>query len=347
MRIIVFAARYKALSLMLVALSFLHGVSAYSQSTMSAGSSCLSVLAWGTDYGIPPYGPCETSVVTGNYAYDCYYWNYQCQTGPGCSRNRAPASCGNPISLANGNTYIEQKDLALPGLGGGLRLIRTWNSLWPNKLAFYGSQMFGGNWKSNFEERVFSASSGYMTYARGDGSFWSFQPSGTQWQLVSPANETVFLTLDGSYWTIKFQNGESRLFSYVGGSLSAIVDRNGNATTLKYDLLNRLTTVTDPASRHIYFSYESNSSTLVAAVTSDVGLSLSYTYDTSNRLVQVTNPDNSTLEFEYDASNSYWITAVKDSQGKILESHTYDGQGRGLTSARANGVDALTLDFSN
>jgi hypothetical protein len=36
-----------------------------------------------------------------------------------------------PIVLSTGNTYIKQTDLQIPGLGGGLSLLRTWNSLWP------------------------------------------------------------------------------------------------------------------------------------------------------------------------------------------------------------------------
>jgi YD repeat-containing protein len=215
-------------------------------------------------------------------------------------------------------------------------------------LGSYTSQGFGGNWKSNFEERLFTVySGGSLTYARGDGSFWIFTPIGSnQWSLSSPANETVSLTSGTDYWTLKFLNGETRQFSNTDGSLTAIIDRNGNTTTLTYSS-GRLTTVTDPASRHLYFTYASSTSSLITAVTSDVGLSLSYAYDSQGRLTLVTNPDGSTLAFEYGASNAFWITAVKDSQGKVLEAHTYDGNGRGLSGTRANGVDALTLSFSN
>jgi YD repeat-containing protein len=74
-----------------------------------------------------------------------------------------------------------------------------------------------------------------------------------------------------------------------------------------------------------------------------VGLSLSYAYDGQGRLTTVTKPDQTTVSFTYD-SNSM-ITAVKDSNGKILESHTYDSSGRGLTSSKANGVDAVTVSY--
>ncbi len=327
------------LILLLLTFSFLFNVRALAQSNMSVGGACLDLVAWGFGYGTPPGGPCEATESTYPYAYNCYYWNYHCKTG--CDGH----ACGSPISLASGNTYIEQNDLAIPGLGGGLQLIRTWNSVWPKSLASYVRPSFGGNWKSNFEERVFSASSGYMTYARGNGSFWQFTQSGSNWNITSPKNAVVTLASGPSYWTIKFQNGETRQFSNTSGSLAAIVDRNGNTTTLTYDTSNRLVIVTDPASRHLYFTYASSTSSLITSVTSDVGLSLTYTYDSQNRLTLVTKPDGSTLAFEYGASNAFWITAVKDSQGKVLESHTYDGMGRGLSSSRANGVDALSLSF--
>ena len=56
-----------------------------------------------------------------------------------------------PIDLATGNTYVRQTDVALPGLGGGLNLTRTWNSA----SATGGSGMFGRGWKPNFEELVY------------------------------------------------------------------------------------------------------------------------------------------------------------------------------------------------
>jgi len=156
------------------------------------------------------------------------------------------------------------------------------------------------------------------------------------------------LTPGSSYWTLTFESGETRYFSNASRALTAIKDRNGNTTQIAYDSLGRIVTVTDSASRHLYFAYTSNTSRLVSTVTSDIGISLSYSYDIQGRLVTVTNPDQSTENFEYsDPNGSYLITSVKDSQGKVLESHTYDSTGRGLTSSRANGVEALSIAYSN
>lgn len=282
-------------------------------------------------------------------------------SGSGGSGSGAPTaggpdvgSCGSPINLATGDVYINQTDLSIPGLGGGLRLTRSWNSLWPHTQSGFRTGMFGPNWRSNFEEKIFIGTDNYIKYLRSDGNFWSFGYNNSNWLPAAPANATAVLTQNSTNWILTFKNGEQELFDINTGVLTSIVDRNGNATVLTYDGLNRLATVTDSASRHLNFTYASGTSYLATGVSSDTGISLTYSYDSSGRLLQVTKPDQSKLNFEYDPDPYFypstpnpWITAVKDSNGKVLESHTYDCYGRGLTSARAGGVDAVTVTYSD
>ena len=265
----------------------------------------------------------------------------KCQAKQGVPKVPTAAS---PINLTSGNTYIEEQDLRLPGLGGGITIDRNWNSILPTGESAFPSGMFGLHWRSNYEERVFQGSgeaSGYIAYLQGDGSLWYFTTSGV---LASPTDEIATLTQNGTQtWTITFKNGAKKIFDYTSGSLVDILDPNGNSTALSYDSAGRLTTVTDPAGRHLYFSYANGSSFLVTSITSDFGVSLAYSYDPQGRLTQVTEPDQSTLNFQYDAQSL--ISTVLDSDGKTLETHTYDSVGRGLTSARADGVDAVTVTY--
>ena len=294
--------------------------------------------------------PAGASCYTGwsFYCTSCTIPNIACAPASAPSEIPCPdctATASKPIDLATGNTYIDQVDLRLPGLSGGLGLRRRWNSLWPASQIAFQQGMFGPNWRSNFEERVFVGSDSYMKYARGDGSFWSFGNTGySSWAVAAPAKEAATLVSGPSFWTITFHNGEQRQFSNASGNLIAIIDRNGNTTQLAYDGLNRLTTVTDPVSRHLYFGYQSNTSTLVTSVTSDVGLTLSYSYDSQGRLTQYTKPDQTTVSIQYDSNSR--ITTVVDANGKVLESHTYNNCGQGLTSSRAAGVDAITLSYA-
>jgi YD repeat-containing protein len=261
------------------------------------------------------------------------------ETGATCSG----CTAGQPINLSNGNTYIDQTDVAVPGLGGGLRLSRRWNSLWPVSQSGTAVGLFGPNWRSTYEERISWASDGTMKYARADGSFWSFAATHSNWQLIAPSNESATLVTAASGWSVTFKSGEVRQFDPNSGSLVSIGDRNGNVIQIAYDGQNRLTTVTDPAGRHLSLSYADTSSRLVRSLTSDVGITLSYDYDQQGRLSRVTKPDQSYLTFEYD-TNSF-ITAVKDSHGNIVEAHTYDTYGRGLSSSRADGVEALIVSY--
>lgn len=257
------------------------------------------------------------------------------------TRGNCP-TCSKPISLSSGNTYIEENDVKIPGLAGGLTLSRTWNSIWPPTQTAFQIGYFGPNWRSTYEERIFMGNDGITRYARGDGSFWSFGGAITLFP-VAPGNVTATLTLDSpaTQWTLAFQNGEKRIFSYASGSLTAIVDRNGNTTQISYDSLNRLTAVTDPGGRHLYFGYANNTSYLITSVTSDVGISLSYAYDSNGRLSLVTEPDLTTLTYTYDANSM--ITSVTDSNGKVVESHTYDVCGQGRGGSRAGGVESVSL----
>jgi YD repeat-containing protein len=264
---------------------------------------------------------------------------------PSDTGHTCPAcEAGRPINLANGNTLIEQTDIrTLPGTGMGLTLSRTWNSKWPSNQIGSNQGMFGPNWLSTYEERVFVGSDGTIKYLSEDGGFKSFSYSSSAWTPVSPAAFKASLSTGVSNWILTFRSGEQRVFDNASGNLVGIIDRNGNTTSLTYDGLNRLVSVADPSSRHLYFNYPDSTSRLVSSVTTDVGHSISYSYDNLGRLLQVVENDSSKLLFEYDANS--FITAVKDGNGKVIEAHTYDSAGRGLSSTKADGVEALTVTY--
>ncbi len=287
----------------------------------------------------------------GWYYYSSYPGTYQfvvaaMTCAPPCTSCQAHA--GSPIGLATGNTYITEQDMRFPGLGGGLSLARSWNSVWPSGLASFETGIFGPLWRSTYEERIVFGTDNFMRYIRGDGTFWSFGSAGPliEWVVYGPAVAATLNTDTSTnpYFTFTFGNGEQRHFDKTTGNLIAIIDPNGNTTTVAYDSSGRLSTVTDPASRTLTFTYgNSNFPNLATSVSSSVGVSYSYSYDSQGRLSQVTKPDQTTVSFTYDTQSR--ITTVTDSNGKVLESHTYDSSSRGLTSSRANGVEALTITY--
>jgi hypothetical protein len=174
--------------------------------------------------------------------------------------------------------------------------------------------------------------------------------------LTAPGNTSATLDRGAQFWTLVFKNGETRLFDAIGGYLVAIKDRNNNTTSISHDSLARILTVTDPAFRHLFFHYGNGFSQQVSSVTSDVGITVSYEYGNeiffivtdSEMLTRVTYPDQSTVSFTYVFSQDFrstLISSVLDSDGKVLETHTYGARNRGLTSSKANGVEKLTVTY--
>lgn len=139
---------------------------------------------------------CYPPVPLGAIECNGFDFTLYCLLPPLCPpADPVPCDCGagSPISFANGNTYIEEADVRLPGLSGGLTLKRRWNSILSPNMSAYHIGLFGPNWRSNFEERVFLGSDNYVKYARGDGSLWSLTYISTNggasvYTVVAPSN---------------------------------------------------------------------------------------------------------------------------------------------------------------
>src|ERR1700691_2106611 len=161
----------------------------------------------------------------------CYCGGVQPFTGEGetncwiplCTKHTCPTcnNAGSPVNLATGNTYVTQQDIKLPGLGGGLTRARTWNSVLRSSLSSVG--LFGPNWRSTYEERIYIDDDNTVAYVRGDGSVWNFVAGSSQtftpppppntlgtFPPIAPANLTASLFEASAAWTLILQNGEQR-----------------------------------------------------------------------------------------------------------------------------------------
>jgi RHS repeat-associated protein len=287
------------------------------------------------------YGASGTGNITVTPAYDPYL---------PCPCDGQEAQAGSPINLTNGNVWITQQDYSLPGLSGGLSLVRTWNSLWRSENPSPSSvAMFGDSWRSTYEEHLYVKDSTNIQYARANGDIWWFTWNSTtnSYYVLTPQNRYASMTFNNTtlLYTLTFSDGTTRAFNN-NGYLTALTDRNGNKAIVSYDSSNRITTVTDAANRSITFSYtDANNPGQATSAQDSTGTIATYTYDVYTRLTKVSYADGSFLTFNFDPSLEFPITSVLDKLGKIVEAHTYDSSSRGLTSQRANGVDSVTVSY--
>ena len=256
---------------------------------------------------------------------------------------------GLPINLGTGDVWITKTDYSVPGLAGGLTVTRTWNSLWqyikptsPAPSPVFQVGMFGKGWISDLEERlqILDANANQVKYWRADGNGWIFGSNGGGlYSILNPGDAHAILNFDSNaqLYTMTFPDGTTKTFDNNGYLLSW-KDRNGNATTITRSGA-QVTQVTAPGGQSVGFTYGSG---LVTSAQDSVGTVATYNYS-GTLLTSVTYPDGSAVQYGYDGNSS--IVSVLDAQGKTLETHSYDSQGHGLTSAKANGVEIVSVQY--
>jgi RHS repeat-associated protein len=248
---------------------------------------------------------------------------------------------GKPVNVTNGNMYLQQTDYRLPGIGEGLEITRTYNS--NNQTA----GLFGYGWSSIFDESVVTYGTNLLRLNLEDGRavYLSRSSANSPYLPASPLNfyGQIVKNVDNSY-TLTFKDGRVHQFN-TNGRLVSFADRNGNTTTLTLNGSGNPTTITDPSGRTITLTYDSY--TKIATISDSMGTVATYAHAFWNRLTSVTYADGSKYVFtDVFSGNNVYITTVKDALNNVLESHTYDSQGRAVTSEVAgNGTERYTLNY--
>jgi RHS repeat-associated protein len=249
--------------------------------------------------------------------------------------DRCNGSVGEPINVSNGNMFLPQTDYALPSIGPAINVTRTFNS------DSQSTGLFGRGWSSQYDESIAVYDNSLTRFNQGDGrAIYLGRPVGSS-GAYSPLEGDFHgqLSQTGGF-TLTMKDGSVEQFNSSGKLLSQ-ADRNGNQTTLGYDPNGKLASITDPFGRVLTVTTNTNGQVL--SVSDAMGLIATYTYGAGAELLSVTYADNSAFHFSYDAN--FRLTIVTDALGNVLESHSYDGQGRALTSEKQNGVEHYSLNY--
>lgn len=253
-----------------------------------------------------------------------------------CSGGGGAIAVGGPINVTNGNMYLQQTDYHLPGAGPELNITRTYNS----KLQSTG--LFGRGWSTVFDASIKVYASTFVRLNMPDGRAVYFtRPNSSS--AFAPVEKDFHGQLnqngDGSF-TLSFKDGGTHQFNGAG-KLVSLADRYNNQTTLNYDAGGKLASATDPFGRLL--SFTTNANGRVLSISDSLGTIATYTYGSGSQLLSTTYADSSAYQFAYDGSLR--LTSVTDALGHVLESHTYDSQGRALTSEKQGGVERVTLNY--
>jgi len=266
----------------------------------------------------------------------------------GCGTTSCPSGVGKPenavarpINVTNGNMYLQQTDYRLPGIGGGLDLTRTYNSRQQR------AGVFGYGWSTMVDESLTTQGPLLMQLKMPDGQLIYLGRTSTAepWVPKQPLDfhGQLVRNVDNTY-TLTLKDGGVHQFN-ANGKLVSITDRNNNTISLSYDANGKPVTITDAAGRTVTLTYGGDG--YVSAISDSTGTIATYGHWFWGILENVTYADGSQFNFsEAFVGNSVYMASMTDALGNVLEAHTYDSQGRALTSEVAgNGTELYTLNY--
>lgn len=221
------------------------------------------------------------------------------------------------VNTYNGNYFTEQMDIEMDGRGIPLELIRSYNSF-ANKTG-----LFGNNWGSNIERRLYDSGDGPVLYVDEDGTTHSFTPDKNGVYITSKALQLELVKNADQTYTMTDKEQNNYVFN-ASGYLHKMIDANGNTTTIDY------------------------SGTLPITVTDSSGRTLNISYDENQLISRITDPANRTIEYGYDGEKNLTAVNTKDSNGNVVSTvkYEYDTNQRMTAEIDANG-NRKTIDYDS
>jgi YD repeat-containing protein len=160
--------------------------------------------------------------------------------------------------------------------------------------------------------------------------------------IINPPGELVRLTVTGSGFIVTDTDDNTEVYN-VSGVLQSIRSRAGVTQTLTY-AGSLWSNVTDGFGNSL--SASRNASGSIYQIVAS-GVVTYYNYDAASRLQAVTYPDSSTRSYAYaDSRFISALTAETDETGSVLNTWSYNTQGRAVTAQQAGGANAQTLSYN-
>ncbi|MCK9296596.1 MAG: DUF6531 domain-containing protein [Desulfobulbaceae bacterium] len=232
------------------------------------------------------------------------------------------------VNVANGNLYEQVSVSPL----GKLPVTISYNSKSERE------SVVGYGWNANFDIRLLINPDGSGVLIDLDGSEEMFTPNGDG-SFTSAADVHDRLEKLGDAFRLHRKSGSSVDFDATGKPL-AIMDSNGNATSLVYDN-DRLSMLTGPNGEELAFATDSLGR--IIAITSSDNKSFAFTYDSNSNLTSITDPAGQTISYGYDDEHNY---VSKTNPAGQTNNYHYDDQDRVVSTVNSAG-ETRTVEYVN
>ncbi|CAG0936462.1 tRNA(Glu)-specific nuclease WapA [Thermoflexales bacterium] len=261
-----------------------------------------------------------------------------------CLSSNTQGYSEDPVSTLSGNFTYNTTDVSIPTWGDPLMLERTYNAL------DVGNGPFGPGWTHNYNSyltyRSFMALSGGLPVTTPLVTMQMKAPRGSLLQFKLNPNDS-FTAMPGvkgeltrylGTYTVTLPD-QSKFIYNAEQWMTKQIDPNGNALTLAYDGLERLTSVTDLVGRSLSFTY--NLSDHITSMTDPLGRITQYGYDSAGYLTTITDTRGLVTRMSYISNHEMRrLQTITDPNGHIVVTNNYDTRGRVVR--QFDGVGNLT-----
>jgi len=261
---------------------------------------------------------------------------------------------GDPINTSNGEVMHDETDVSIPNLGVPLSFARHYHSFNTQQSAY--DRGMGDGWSFSFSDRLESSTD----QQHPNDKIW-FTDSGLRLKFTYNAGSytnppSLFGTFaqQGSNFVWTDKTGSKVVFD-GSGRLYQVLDRYQDGLEISYvDSGTRIAEVqcvlggylvTDGSAAWLAFTYNSDSTPHVVAVSDSTGRTWSYSYNSDHRLVTVTAPlDPATglvqVSYEYypedDVRQGLLKNVTDPNGGKTQYEYYANRRGMKVTDAEGN-----------
>lgn len=238
--------------------------------------------------------------------------------------DQCPSSrTGNTVDLATGVKIEKNTYISIGGARGGLELTRIYSS---DLAQTCDNCAFGRGARHNYEVRLtgtfqLNGAGRVVMPEQRTGRLFSYTRTDTDGALVFATTATSGQLADVvrklTNGTLEYRQGDGETWRFdAQGRATAMVDRNGNTTTLTYTGAN-LTRITDAVGRQLNLGYTGS---VITSATDPLGRVWRFAYN-GNLLTTVTDPLSFTMTYGYSIAGL--LTSVTDGRGFVQKRITY------------------------
>ncbi|UVS80547.1 Cell wall-associated polypeptide [Actinokineospora sp. UTMC 2448] len=233
------------------------------------------------------------------------------------------------VNLADGNLWVDHRDLTVRGTGINLNLRHS-----------YSTQAFGSGWSVNAgADMGLDFRTGVVIMPTDSGGCVQFdeKPGGGYEPATHGLRATLVKNAGGSYTARFIDSGQTWSFNADGWPLNRM-DRNGNSLTYYYNSDGTLASISDSQGRVTTFT--SDAGKRITRITDPSGtVAGSYTFNSNGELTEFVDRDGKTVRLTYSTQSPYHLTSLTDQAGRTW-SFGYDAYNRvnSVTTPRQAGA---------